>query len=122
MDSQRQQKYARLIQKEVSDIFMHDMAHNLVIPGERPFITVSHVKVSPDLGVATIYLSILGSTKQAQIIEQIQELTPRVRGVLGRRMRNQARIIPDLRFFLDNTAEEADRIDKLIAGLNIPKE
>ena len=118
MDSQRQQKYARLLHKELGDVFQKELTHTL--PGQ--FITLSEVKVSPDLSVATIYMTFLGSKNPQQSLDAVVDLKNTIRNELGKRIRNQARIVPDLRFFLDNTAEEAAKIEKLLAGLNIPKE
>ena len=118
MDTQRQQKYARLLQKELGDVFQKEMTHTL--PGQ--FVTLSQVKVSPDLSVATIYMTFLGSKNPQKSLDEVVEQSKTIRHELGKRIRNQARIVPELRFFLDNTAEEAAKIEKLLAGLNIPKE
>jgi ribosome-binding factor A len=80
------------------------------------------VRVSPDLGVASVYLSLLNAKKPEDLLEQVRDLGSTIRHHLGRRIRNQARIIPELRFFIDNTAEEAEKMEKLLASLNIPKE
>lgn len=118
MDSQRQQKFGKLIQKEIGEIFQQDLQHVLV----GNFITITHVRVSPDLGVASVYISMLNAKKPEEVLELIKDQGKTVRHELGRRIRNQARIIPELRFFIDNTAEEAEKMDKLLASLNIPKE
>ena len=86
------------------------------------FITISGVTVSPDLGIASVYLSLTLSKKPQVILEEIREKSKQIRMQLGGRIRNQVRIIPELRFFLDETLLEAEKIDKLIASLNIPKE
>lgn len=118
MDSQRQQKFAKLIQKDLSDIFQKD------IPAapQGGLATVSHVRISPDLGVASVYVSFLGVAKPEEAMRLLDEKNKAIRNELGKRIRHQARIVPELRFFLDTTGEEADKIEKLIAGLNIPKE
>jgi ribosome-binding factor A len=118
MDNQRQQKFAKLIQRDLSAIFQKD------IPAapQGGLATVSHVKVSPDLAVASIYISFMGAVDKAQALAHLEDKNKAIRNELAKRIRNQARVIPELRFFIDNTGEEADRIEKLIASLNIPKE
>ena len=118
MDSQRQQKFAKLIQKDLADIFQND------IPAapQGGLATVSHVRVSPDLAVASVYISYLGVKDKEEALRLLNEKNGAIRNELGKRIRHQARVVPELRLYVDNTGEEADRIEKLIAGLNIPKE
>jgi len=116
MSTQRQQKYARLLQKEIGEIFQQDVKS--LFGGT--FITVSGVTVSPDLGIATVYLSLTLSKKPQVILEDIREKSKQIRLQLGGRIRNQVRIVPELRFFLDETLLEAEKMDKLLASLNIP--
>lgn len=118
MSSQRQLKFSRLIQKELGEIFQQDVKS--IFGGA--FITISGVNVSPDLGIASVYLSLTLSKKPQVVLEEIRERSKQIRMQLGARIRNQVRIIPELRFFLDETLLEAERMDKLIASLNIPKE
>ena len=116
MDSKRQQKFSRLIQKELGDIFQRDMKGQF----GNAFITVTRAQVSPDLGVARVYLSFMLTPSKERLLEDIQEKTKQIRQTLGNRIRNQARIIPELVFFLDESAEYAARMDQLIEGLHIP--
>lgn len=116
MSTQRQQKYARLLQKELGEIFQHDTKS--LFGGV--FITVSGVTVSPDFGIATVYLSLTLSKKPQVVLEEIRDKGKQIRQQLGGRIRNQVRIIPELRFFLDETLLEAEKMDKLLASLNIP--
>lgn len=112
MQTTRQQKIARLIQKDLSDIFLH---YARAIQGA--LISVSEVRVSPDLAVASVYLSIfVQSTLHTpqSTFHQIQEDTPKIRFELGNLERHQLRIIPELRFFLDETLDRMDRIDQLL--------
>jgi ribosome-binding factor A len=114
--TQRQQKFSRLLQKELGAIFQQDTKSMF----GSAFITVSGVNVSPDLGIATVYLSLTLSKKPQQILEEIREKGKQIRSLLAVKIRNQVRIIPELRFFVDETLLEAERMDKLIASLNIP--
>lgn len=116
MESQRQQKFARLIQKDLGEIFLHDTKSTF----ENAFITVTKTRVSPDLGVANVYLSFMLVKNKELTLEAIREKGKLIRQLLSNRIRNQVRVIPELRFFLDDSAEEAARIEKLINTLNIP--
>lgn len=116
MSSQRQQKYSRLIQKELGEIFQQDVKS--MFGGS--FITISGVTVSPDLGIASVYVSLTLTKNPKGILEDIREHSKQIRMQLGSRIRHQVRVIPELRFFADETLLEAERMDKLIASLNIP--
>lgn len=116
MSSQRQQKFARLIQKELGEIFQQDVKSRF----GGVFFTVSGVEVSPDLGIATVYLSLTLTKNPQKVLEDIRDQSKQIRLQLGTRIRNQVRIIPELRFFADETLLEAERMEKLIASLNIP--
>ena len=109
MESTRQHKIARLIQKDMSDILLR-YARTL----SGTLISVSEVRVSPDLSIAHIYLSILPQDKVAETMSQIQENTPHFRGELGNLERHQLRIIPEIIFHLDETIDRMERIDELL--------
>jgi len=114
----RQQKYSKLILKELSDIFLKEKTNFL----DNAFITVADVRMSPDLSVAKIYLSMtLAKDKQA-ILDKINLKKSEIRKALGNKIRNQARIVPQLVFYIDEVEEGAQRIEDIIKNLNIPKE
>lgn len=117
MDSRRQQKYAKLIQKELSEIFLRI---GKGIYGDV-FVTITRVSVSPDLGVAKIYLSFLLSPDNNATLLLFKENTPKIRAELGMRIRNQARIVPELVFYNDESAAYAQHMNKIIDDLKIPK-
>ncbi len=114
----RQQKYGRLIQKELSDIFLKDKKGFL----GHAFITIAEVRLSPDLSIAKVYLSLTLAKDQEAVLKNIQHHKSEIRKALGDRIRNQARIIPDLIFFIDEVEENAQRMEDLIKNLNIPKD
>jgi len=116
MDSKRQQKFARLIQKDLGEIFQKE-ARNLF---EGAFITVTEVKVSPDLGLARVYLSFMLVRNKAMLLDSIEEQNKTIRQMLANRIRHQVRVIPELHFHLDETADYAARMDEIISNLNIP--
>lgn len=116
MESTRQRKFARLIQKELGDIFQKDLKE---ITGNH-LVTITVVRVSPDLGIAKVYLSFLPDKGKTEKIDMLRENIKQIRQELAARIRHQVRIIPELQFFIDDTEEEAMRINQLLAGLNIP--
>ena len=112
----RQQKFSRLIHKEISDIFQKDKRGIL----DNAFVTVTDVRVSPDLSIAKVYISMMLQKDKVAILNKITSHKGEIRKALGNRIRNQARIIPDLVFFIDEVEENAMRIESIIKSLNIP--
>jgi ribosome-binding factor A len=115
--STRQLKFARLIQKEISDIFQRDRRGIL----DNAFVTVADVKVSPDLGVAKVYVSMMLAKDKNALFERINQRKGEIRKALGEKIRKQVRIIPELIFYIDEVEENAQRLDNLIGNLNIPQ-
>ena len=106
MDSTRQSKIARLIQKELGDIFL-----KMTKETRGVLVSVSIVRVSPDLGIAKAYLSVFPSAKGEEIVELLNKS---IRFELGNRVRHQLRIIPELRFYLDDSLDYIENIDNLL--------
>jgi ribosome-binding factor A len=77
-------------------------------------VSVTRVRVSPDLSICTAYLSIFPSEKSEELLQNIQRNTSQIRYELGTRVRNQLRIIPELRFFIDDSLDYMERIDELL--------
>jgi ribosome-binding factor A len=115
-ESTRQQKYSKLIQKELSDIFLRDKRGIL----DNAFITIADVRMSPDLGVAKVYISMLLVKEKEKVLENITSRKSEIRKALGNRIGKQVRIIPELVFFKDEVEENATRLDEIIKNLNIP--
>ena len=107
MESTRQQKIERLIQKDLSDILLK---YARAMRGT--LISVSEVRISPDLSIAHVYLSIFPQDKVASTLAQ--EDTAKIRGEMGHMQRHQLRIIPELHFHLDETIDKMARIDELL--------
>jgi ribosome-binding factor A len=116
MESKRQQKFARLIQKDLSEIFQRDAKSMF----NGAFITVTEVKVSPDLSIAKVYLSFLLAKNKNTLIDDIKEKGKAIRQMLAAKIKNQARIIPELHFYLDESLEYAAKIDNLLSNIHIP--
>ncbi|MBR5150383.1 MAG: 30S ribosome-binding factor RbfA [Bacteroidaceae bacterium] len=109
MDSTRQSKIARLIQKELSDIFL-----KMTKETRGVMVSVSIVRVSPDLGIAKAYLSVFPSAKGQEIVETLNNNSKGIRFELGNRVRHQLRIIPELRFYIDDSLDYIEHIDSLL--------
>lgn len=109
MNTTRQQKIARLIQKELSELILQQtkLTHGIMI-------SVSGVKVSSDLSIASVYLSVFPSEKGPDMVKNINDNVKDIRYDLAQKVRHQLRIIPELRFFLDNTIEYMAHIDELL--------
>lgn len=110
MDSTRQLKVSRLIQKEMGEIFQRETR---MLFGNA-LITVTQVRVSPDLSVAKIYVSLFNVPDTKVLLKSIQEHTKEIRTKLSDRIKKQVRIIPNLVFYLDDSLDYAMRIDELL--------
>lgn len=102
-------KVDRLIQKELGDIFQKQTQ---AMPGT--LVSVSIVRASSDLSVAKVYLSIFPSEKGTELLDAIRTNTRSIRYELGQRVRTQLRIIPELTFFIDDSLDYIEHIDKLL--------
>lgn len=109
MDSTRQNKISRLIQKELSDIFL-----KMTKETRGVMVSVSTVRVSPDLGIAKAYLSIFPSEKGVDVVDALNKNSKSIRFELGNRVRHQLRIIPELRFYVDDSLDYIEHIDNLL--------
>ena len=109
METTRQNKIARLIQKDLSNIFQAQtrQTRNLLV-------SVSVVRISPDLSVAKAYLSIFPSERSQEVLQNINEHASEIRYELVKLERHQLRIIPELKFFLDDSLDYVDHIDELL--------
>lgn len=110
MDSQRQLKVSRLIQKELGEIFQRETK---VFFGNA-LITVTQVRVSPDLGIAKVYVSLFNVPDTAALLTAIKVHTKEIRTRLSDRVKKQVRIIPNLSFFIDDSLDYALHIEELL--------
>jgi ribosome-binding factor A len=108
--STRQNKISRLIQREMADILLR--LNKTRFSGK--LISVSVVRITKDLGIARIYLSIFPSEFADEILADIQESNKHLRGELGRKVGKSLRIIPELEFYIDDSLDYIDNIDKLL--------
>lgn len=115
-ENKRQKKVARVIQKELSEIFQRDTKNIL----GSAFVTLTEVSITPDLSMARVYISMMMVDKKQELIDKINQRKSEIRGKLGNRIGRQMRIVPDLEFFIDELQEDAIKMDALIDSLKIP--
>lgn len=110
MASIRQEKMSALVKQELATLFVHEGKDLL----EGAFITVTVVRVSPDMGHAKVYLSLFAVKDKEATLEMIKRKTPAIRGLLGKRIGKTVRVVPDLDFYIDDSLDRAEEIDDLL--------
>lgn len=110
MESRRQQQVAGVIQQEISDIFQKNGRNYY----GNSFVTISGVRVTPDLLVARIFISVFVEGERKAVLEALKNNAPHIRGLLGNKIKNQLRRVPELEFFLDESLDEVFKIEKLL--------
>ena len=110
MESTRLQKISRLVQKELSEIFRRETAKT-----RGTLVSVSSVRVTPDLSVANVRLSIFPSEKAQEIMDNINQSERGIRYQLAQQVRYQLRRCPELKFHIDDSLDYIDHIDELLA-------
>lgn len=113
MESKRQQKFARVIQKDLGEIFQRE--GNNYLP--NAMITVTKVRATSDLGTVRVFLSFFNVEEPESALKTIREKTSEVRYTLGKRIKDQVKAVPQLDFFLDDTNEYVERMDKIFSGI-----
>ncbi len=118
MESKRQIKFGRQLKKDLADIFQQDTLHFF----RNALVTITEVSMSPDLGLARVYMSVFPINQSEQVFQNLETLKGEIRMKLGKKIGSRVRIIPELAFFHDDTEENASKIDRLIDSLNIKPE
>lgn len=111
MEGKRQAKISRLLQKELSEIFRQQTAKM-----GNVLVSVSTVRVSPDLSIAKVYLSIFPPEKSHEILDNIKRSSKTVRYDLAQQVKETLRKCPDLQFYLDDSLDYAENIDRLLGN------
>jgi ribosome-binding factor A len=109
MESTRQNKISRLIQKEMGELLQQSAQ---LFPGAM--ITVTRVNVTPDLSLARVNVSIFATDNKESVLKSLDKHSRELRFLLGKRIHNQVRIIPELQFFIDDTLDYLEKIDNLL--------
>lgn len=110
MESTRQLKISRLLQKDLGEIFQRE-SRNLA---QGAMITVTKVHVTPDLAVAKVYLSLFATEDKGSMLKHIQKHGKDIRYNLGKRIGKQVRVVPELIFYLDDSLDYIDNIERLL--------
>ncbi|MEL6152432.1 MAG: 30S ribosome-binding factor RbfA [Bacteroidota bacterium] len=113
----RTQRVARLLQKTLGDILLHEAPRLL----QSTLVTVTEVDISADLGTAKVYLSTVLPSDQAVLLDQMTQHQSTIRKLLGQRLGNKLRKVPALRFYLDDAVTQAARIDHILSEINLPQ-
>lgn len=113
-ESKRQQRFGGVIQQDLAEIFLRE--GNAWLPGTM--ITVTRVRMTPDLGIARVYLSFFNTSNAEEAIQTIQSRTKEIRYKLGSKIKNQAKNVPELEFFEDNSAKYSEQMDQLFDEIN----
>ena len=109
MESKRQQKFAGVIQQDLAAIFQREGINYL----PNTLITITRVRVTPDLAIARVFLSFFNNTNTSSALQIIKQHASEIRYKLGARIKDQVRIIPQLEFFVDDTGDYVERMDKI---------
>lgn len=115
-ETTRQQKIARQIQKDVADIFSHEFAPRL----RGVMATVTAVRVSPDFGYAKVYVSVFPFGEAERIMQLLDAENWFVRRALGQRIKHQLKVVPELQFFLDDSLEYIENIERAMNASDRP--
>ncbi|MEO6852171.1 MAG: 30S ribosome-binding factor RbfA [Mucilaginibacter sp.] len=114
MESKRQQKFAGVIQQDLAAIFQREGINLL----PNTLITITKVRVTPDLAIARVFLSFFNNTDTQLALNTIKAHASEIRYKLGARIKDQVRIIPQLEFFVDDTSAYVERMDKIFEKIN----
>jgi ribosome-binding factor A len=110
MESTRQKKIGKLLQRDLSEMFMREAREYTL----GAMVSVTVVRVTADLSIARVYLSIFPTNKKDEVFNNITENTSKLRYFLGQRVGKQLRVIPELQFFVDDSLDYIDNIDRLL--------
>ena len=110
MESKRQERISKLLQKDLGEIFQTKLPHL----ARGTMVTVTKVYVSPDLSLTKVYLSLFPTKNSKEALENIKKHSSEIRRELGNRIRHQLRIVPALSFFLDDSLDYIENIDSLL--------
>lgn len=112
MESTRLKKVSRLLERDLGDIFQKEAKAHFA----GTLISVTKTRVSPDLSNARVYLSIFPNTHQDEIMQWVEAHHGHLRNELAGRVRQQLRIVPDLHFFVDDSLDYEENIERLLRG------
>lgn len=110
MSGIRQSKVESLLKRDLSSIFQLETKGM----GINEMVSVTVIRISPDLSFAKVYLSIFPSTNAGAILEIVKKHSSQIRGILGKKIGKQVRIIPELAYYVDDSLDYSERIEELL--------
>jgi len=115
----RTERVAKLIQREIAKLLSTDFADQV-----KPLVTVTDARVTKDLSMAYVYVSVMGdsSEQRESTFKRLETLVPEIRQALAARIRHQLRVIPELRLFLDESLQRAERMENLFDRIQAERE
>lgn len=119
MATVRQKQVEELVKRNFGIVLQNEGSY---IYGTEPLVTVTQVKISPDLGQAKIYLSVYNTETKQEVILELEEQNSRLRQALAQRVRKQMRKVPHINFYLDDTLDEMHRLNQLFNRINQDEE
>lgn len=108
METTRQQKIAKQIQRDMAEIFQKEGAETV----RGSLVTVTAVRISPDFSYAKIYVSVFPFERNGEVMASLEAGNWFLRRALGQRIRNQLKVVPEIQFFLDDSLEYIEQIDR----------
>lgn len=117
METNRQKKIGTLLQKDLVDILQGEVRKNGI---SNLIISISKVNVTTDLSIAKVYLSIFPTDKGDELLAAIRSNTPLIKHDLSQRVKMQLRKVPNLIFYIDDTLDQIEKIDRELKGENNP--
>ncbi len=114
MESKRQQKFAGVIQKDLAELFQREGGGFL----PDTLVTITKVRVTPDLGIARIFLSFFNNANASLALSTVKAHASEIRYKLGARIKDQVRVVPHLEFFLDDTNDYVERMEKIFEKIS----
>lgn len=113
MDSTRQNKFSRLIQKELSELFQREN----IISFQGAMLTVTNVRVSTDLSLAKVFISLFNAKDKQALLNEIKNNTKEIRKRLGAKIKNQVRHVPELAFFIDDSLDYVENMERIFRNI-----
>lgn len=110
MESKRQQRISKLLQKDLGEIFQVELRHLT----RGAMVTVTKVHITPDLAIAKVYLSLFAAKDKESLMKSIVKHASEIRGKLGNRIRHQLRAVPELHFYEDDSLDYIENIENLL--------
>ena len=110
MESKRQQRISKLLQKDLGEIFQVELRHLT----RGAMVTVTKVHITPDLAIAKVYLSLFAANDKESLMKSIVKHASEIRGKLGNCIRHQLRAVPELHFYEDDSLDYIENIENLL--------